>query len=214
MPFDSILFDLDGTLWDSVDEIVTTWNTVIERYPGLRAPITRAEQESVMGLQMDEIANKLFSNEPPDRQMALMEECVQEENRYLEEYGGTLYPDVAATLEYLHQKYKLFIVSNCQCGYIEAFLKAHKLADHFDGFLCYGETKKSKGENIKQVVTQFDLKCPVYVGDTIGDQKSAQKAGIPFVYAAYGFGRADDYDTKVESFSELRFVITNWDAAK
>lgn len=208
MPFDSILFDLDGTLWDSVDEIVATWNTVIKRYPGLRAPITRVEQESVMGLQMDEIAKKLFPTEPPARQMALMEECIQEENQYLEEHGGTLYPDVVAILEYLHRRYKLFIVSNCQCGYIEAFLKAHRLADHFDGFLCYGETKKSKGENIKQVIVQFGLTHPVYVGDTIGDQKSAQYAGIPFIYASYGFGRVDNFDTKIDSFHELRSVIT------
>ena len=206
MSFDSILFDLDGTLWDSVDEIVATWNNVIECHPGLRVPITRAEQESVMGLQMDEISRKLFPTEPPDRQMALMEECIREENQYLEEHGGTLYPEVAATLEYLHQKYKLFIVSNCQCGYIEAFLKAHKLADHFDGFLCYGETKKSKGENIKQVIAQFELKHPVYVGDTVGDQKSAQFAEIPFIYAAYGFGHADNFDRQISSFCELRSV--------
>lgn len=207
MLFDSILFDLDGTLWDSVDEIVATWNTVIDRHPGLRAPITRAEQESVMGLQMNEIANRLFSAESPAHQMALMEKCIYEENQYLAEHGGTLYPDVAATLEYLRQKYKLFIVSNCQCGYIEAFLKAHKLADYFDGFLCYGETKKTKGENIKQVIAQHDLMFPIYVGDTIGDQKSAAYAGIPFIYAAYGFGHVDDYDARIDSFHQLRSVM-------
>lgn len=204
MPFDSILFDLDGTLWDSVDEIIATWNTVIARHPGLRAPITRAEQESVMGLQMDEIANRLFSAELPGRRMELMKECIVEENQYLTEHGGTLYPDVPTTLEYLHQRYELYIVSNCQCGYIEAFLKAHKLGEYFDGYLCFGETNKSKGDNIKQIIVQHHLKRPIYVGDTVGDQRSAQDAGIPFVYAAYGFGHVDDYDKKVESFQELQ----------
>ena len=32
-----------------------------------------------------------------------------------------------------------------------------------------------------------NLKFPVYVGDTRGDQESAIEAGIPFIFAAYGF---------------------------
>ena len=65
MQIDSIIFDLDGTLWDSVDEVILTWNRVLARYPGLREPIDRAEQESLMGLQMDEIARRLFPSEAP-----------------------------------------------------------------------------------------------------------------------------------------------------
>ena len=204
MEIDSILFDLDGTLWDSVDEIVITWNTVIQRYPGLRSPITRAEQESVMGLQMDEIAKRLFRSETPERRMALMEECILEENQYLTEHGGTLYSKVEETLQLLQQKYRLFIVSNCQSGYIEAFLNAHKVAEYFEGFLCYGDTKKSKGENNRLLIQQYGLERPVYVGDTAGDLKSALDAGIPFVYAEYGFGSVEHYDAKIRDFGELQ----------
>lgn len=204
MKIDSILFDLDGTLWDAVDKIVATWNLVLARHPGLRAPITREEQETFMGLQMDEIAHRVFPKEPPARQLALMEECVTEENQYLYEHGGTLYPGVAETLEKLHKKYPLYIVSNCQSGYIEAFLHAHKLERHFDGFICYGDTKLSKGENNRLLIQRYGLQAPVYVGDTAGDQKSALDAGIPFVYAAYGFGQVGEYDAKIESFPALQ----------
>lgn len=207
MKIDSILFDLDGTLWDAVDAIVATWNTVLARHPGLREPITRGEQEAVMGLQMDEIASRLFPNEPPARQMALMEECVIEENKYLYAHGGTLYPGVVETLEQLHQKYPLYIVSNCQSGYIETFLHAHNLEPHFDGFICYGDTKLSKGENNRLLIQRYDLKHPIYVGDTAGDQKSAKDAEIPFVYAAYGFGHPDIYDAKISSFAELQTLF-------
>ncbi len=203
MNIDSILFDLDGTLWDSVDAIVRTWNTVIARYPGLRDPITRKEQETVMGLQMDHIANRLFPNEPPHRRMELMAECVEEENQYLAEHGGILYPGVQKTLELLQKCFRLFIVSNCQIGYIEAFLTAHHLRGCFEGYLCYGATQKRKGENILQVIREYDLKTPVYVGDTKGDQNSAQLAGIPFVYAAYGFGQVEQYAARIQSFEDL-----------
>ena len=200
---DGILFDLDGTLWDSVDEVILTWNRVFMRHPGLRKPIDRAEQESLMGLQMDEIAAKLFPNETRIRQAALMDECVQEENSYLLAHGATLYPAVKETLRQLHLTYRLFIVSNCQSGYIEAFLAAHQLQDLFDGFLCFGDTGCSKGENIRSIIKKHDLKAPVYVGDTQGDLDSATYAGVRFIYASYGFGSVARYDDQISDLPDL-----------
>lgn len=162
-----------------------------------------------MGLQMDEIARKLFPKEPPARQTALLEECVLEEQKYLYDHGGTLYPGVVETLEQLHKKYPLYIVSNCQSGYIETFLHAHSLESYFDGFACYGDTKLSKGENNRLLIQRYGLQRPVYVGDTAGDQKSALDAGIPFVYAAYGFGQVAEYDAKIESFGALQNLFLN-----
>jgi phosphoglycolate phosphatase len=200
---DSIIFDLDGTLWDSVDEIILTWNRVIERHGGFRPPITRAEQEQLMGLQMDEIARRLFSGEQPQRQLQLMNECMQEENEYLAQHGGTLYPQVEETLKRLKEHFRLFIVSNCQKGYIEAFLQAHRLEGYFTDHLCFGETGTSKGETNKLLISRNKLKAPVYVGDTQGDRQSAIDAGIPFIYAGYGFGKVDSCEGSVQSFGEL-----------
>ncbi|GAA0337501.1 hypothetical protein GCM10008967_29700 [Bacillus carboniphilus] len=47
------------------------------------------------------------------------------------------------------------------------------------------------------------MKSPVYVGDTIGDQKAANFAEIPFVYAEYGFGEVDQYDYSIKSLEDL-----------
>lgn len=207
MTVDGILFDLDGTLWDAVEEILLTWNSVIEKH-GHRAPITRLEMESLMGLQMDEIANRLFSAEPAGQRMKLMEACMLEENYYLEKHGATLYPAVEKTLEYLHKQYQLYIVSNCQRGYIEAFLHAHNLGRLFDGFLSYGDTLRSKGENIRKVVQSNQLHCPVYVGDTQGDLNAATFAEIPFIYAEYGFGEVMRYDAKITAFHELGEIFS------
>lgn len=199
---DSIIFDLDGTLWDSVDGILYTWNRVIDRY-GVREHITREEQESVMGMQMDDLARKLFPKESPERQMEIMDACVQEENAYLEIHGGNLYPKLRETLEQLKLSHRLFIVSNSQRGYIEAFMTAHKLWDLFEGRLCFGDTGRSKGDNIAQVVREYRLKAPVYVGDTQRDKDSAHAAGVPFVFAAYGFGHVDSSDAEIQCFEEL-----------
>lgn len=61
----------------------------------------------------------------------------------------------------------------------------------------------SKGENIKLVVSRNNLKNPIYVGDTKGDMEASYYAGIPFVYASYGFGKVESFDYKINDISEL-----------
>lgn len=85
---------------------------------------------------------------------------------------------------------KVFIVSNCQSGYIELFLKKTGLAPYVTDTECFGDTGMKKAENIRLVVARNGLQQPVYVGDTKGDEEAAHEAGVPFVHAAYGFGRA------------------------
>lgn len=206
---DGILFDLDGTLWDSIDGILLTWNRVITRHGQLRPPITRQEQEGLMGLPMDEIARRLFTEQSAEAQKALMDECAEEENAYLAIHGGVLFKGVAETLKQLGQTHKLCIVSNCQKGYIEAFLKAHKLEKLFTDHLSFGETGLTKGENNRIVVQRNGFRSPVYVGDTQSDRQSALDAGIPFVFCRYGFGSVDEYDEVISEFPELLRVFAS-----
>lgn len=110
-------------------------------------------------------------------------------------------------LESLSQKYKLFIVSNCQEGYIEAFYNYHQLETYFIDYENPGRTGLSKGENIKLIIERNQLKSPVYIGDTLGDQQAAKAAGIPFVYANYGFGEVEEYDYIIHSLRELQTIF-------
>ena len=109
--------------------------------------------------------------------------------------------------------YRLFVVSNCQAGYIEAFLWAHGFGDLFEDIECTGNTGLCKAENIRLITERNGLTAPVFVGDTISDGSAARTAGIPFVYAKYGFGelcgrgRTDDYDMEISTFREVADVI-------
>ncbi len=96
------------------------------------------ELEGCLGLPMTEIAARLFSGTTPEQQQALMDECCAVENAYLAEHGGILYPKLEETLLELKKRYKLFVVSNCQQGYIESFIKAHRLETCFDDMECWG----------------------------------------------------------------------------
>ena len=208
--YDSIIFDLDGTLWNSSKPICEAWNIILDRHKEIvREPITIEELGQCMGLPMYDIAAKLFPDEKEEVRNALMDELCTFENGYLAERGGILYPQLAETLYTLSKKYPLYIVSNCQDGYIESFLTAHLMSDFFKDTECWGRTFLSKSESNKILIERNNLKNPVYVGDTAGDAKSAKDAGIDFIYAEYGFGDVskDCYVAKIESFAELAEIL-------
>lgn len=125
------------------------------------------------------------------------------ENDYLRRHGGKLYPQMEETLRELSQHLPLFIVSNCNADYIPCFLDAHKLHDCFQDWECIGRTGKPKGENIRLVAERNQVQRPVYVGDTALDQEAACFAGVPFLHAAYGFGRV----TNVPHIQEPRDLL-------
>ncbi|MGR3764313.1 HAD family hydrolase [Rossellomorea sp. NS-SX7] len=204
---DSIIFDLDGTLWDSRETVLKAWNGVIRRHDKVKNELTSQQLKETMGLQMDEIGRKLFPQLNDEEREAFLSACSEVETQHLSEKGGILYNRVEEVLISLAKKYRLFIVSNCQHGYIEAFYEYHRLEKHFIDYENPGRTGLSKGENIKLIIERNNLKQPVYVGDTEGDQKAAQSAGIPFVYARYGFGEAKVYDYSVDSFEELMEIF-------
>ncbi|TKC15748.1 HAD family hydrolase [Robertmurraya kyonggiensis] len=204
---DSIIFDLDGTIWDSIDTVLLAWNSVIRKNNQIKREIMRQDFECTMGLQMNEISTKLFPTLSYKEQQQLVKDCSELELSFIEKHGGVLYPNVENVLSELYQKYKLYIVSNCQEGYIEAFYKYHKLEKYFLDFENPGRTSLSKGENIKLIIDRNKLSDPVYVGDTHGDLEAARFANIPFIYAKYGFGKVNNYDEVIESFEELLNVF-------
>lgn len=208
--YDGIIFDLDGTMWDTRKPICEAWNIILSNHPEIhRAPITENDLNDCMGLPMYDIAARLFPDEQEITRNTLMDELCTFENGYLAEKGGILYPQLADTLYELSRKYPLFIVSNCQDGYIESFLTAHLMSDFFKDTECWGRTFLPKGESNKILIERNDLKNPVYVGDTAGDAKSAEDAGIDFIYAAYGFGKVaeDRYVARINTFSELQEIL-------
>jgi len=203
MKIDSIIFDLDGTLWNTSKAVCHTWNEILKNHPHIKKIVTLEEVEGCMGLQADEIGKKLFPDLNEKMQRQLMEELGEAENSYLGEHGGTLYPKLEQILSHLIKKYKLFIVSNCQDGYIQSFFKAHKLDRYFIDFECSGATGLPKGENNKLIIRRNHLESPIYVGDTSRDAESAKVAEIPFVYARYGFGKVEKYDYAIDRFEDI-----------
>lgn len=199
----AIGFDLDGTLWDSLRAVSDSWKQAAKSVPGVKAP-TDEMIKGVMGMPPREIAINLFPDETEERAVELFALCTEIEIAHVARVGGVLYDGLEETLKYLSAKYPLYIVSNCQKGYIEAFLSYHKLGKYFVDTENAENTGLTKGRNIRLVMERNGFDETVYIGDTAGDQRAAKEAGVPFIFASYGFGQADSPERTIASIKDLQ----------
>lgn len=204
-----ILFDLDGTLWDSSRQVVEAWNEVLAQQTDVERRITIEDMQGFMGLPMDEIGRRCFQGQglTETRIWEIMKACEDYENEYICHHGGVLFPYLEEVLQDLSRDFFLAVVSNCQIGYIEAFLEYHQLSEYFADFESFGNTGLQKGENIRLVCERNHLTQAVYLGDIQKDYEAASEAGIPFILAGYGFGEVEDDVPVIESLKELRSTV-------
>lgn len=203
---DSIIFDLDGTMWDSCSAVLIPWDETSRKYGC--GPLTIEDMQGIMGMVIKDAGEKLFGKyvgKEKARDIAM--ECAMRESEYLSKMGGKLYPGLCETLAKLKEQYRLFIVSNCENGYIESFMEAHDTGKYFEDYEHCGRTGLKKDGNIRLIVERNGLKAPVYVGDTETDREASRIAGVKFIYAAYGFGNVTEYDEKIDTFEELPEIM-------
>lgn len=206
MRIDSIGFDLDGTLWDGTESISAAWQRFMPQVPEIISVPTADDLKAVMGLPLPEILKKLFPYLSDTQRKGLVQRLRCEESLYIAKHGGKLFEPLDVlkdTMAQLREKYSLFIVSNCQDGYIETFIQHYGLQDYFCDLECIGRTGRSKGENIRLVMERNGFNNALYVGDTQGDYDAACKAGVPFIWAKYGFGTVNGHVDSIEKLSDL-----------
>ena len=198
-----IIFDMDGTLWDAGVSIAEAWNIVIKRRGLQMETMTADHIHSIMGKTIDGIADALFGMYSEEERMDITRECLEYENVYLAEHGGELYEGLEEVLKELSSRYPLYIVSNCEKGYIEGFLAYYGFGKYFKEFESHGNTMLPKGKNIKLVAERNDLTEVVYIGDIQSDYNASRDAGVAFIHAAYGFGTIDTEVPAISCITEL-----------
>ncbi|WP_162304126.1 HAD family hydrolase [Chryseobacterium mulctrae] len=207
----NLIFDLDGTLWDPRATIIKIWNEVLTQRQLLQTELKPEDMDQYMGLLFDDILKDIIPGISDQQVQEILVEIVQKENKVLRTHGGILYEGVAETLTNLKKTHDLFIVSNCQDGYIEAFLEYYQFNDLFTDIESHGRTKKPKAENIKLIMERNHLshENSFYIGDTQTDYDSAKANLLSFIFCEYGFGALNipEYKPSVSKFSDLEFCI-------
>ena len=152
-------------------------------------------------MDMEEEADLIFASLPKQERMPAMKRGLASESAYLKDHctPDMGFPKVRETMEALSKRYRLFIVSSSQQGYPERCMQTLGLTPYFQGHLCYGDTGTSKGQTILTLMKQHKIESCAYVGDTQGDYEATLEAGVPFIWAAYGFGKPEGYTEKIDS---------------
>ena len=209
-----IIFDMDGTVWDSSGNVAKSWTVKIHEAGYKDIVISRDDIKNVMGKTMDVIADLLFPFTEKGRERdTLRYSCQEYEIDYLREHGGLLYEGITDTWRSLKEMgYHNYIVSNCQAGYIECFLEHYGIPyghedDLIEDIECYGNNLLKKAENIRLLAERNDLTDACYIGDIQGDYDATMKAGYKFIHAKYGFGTIDTDVPYINSFPELISVV-------
>ncbi|MBR1640484.1 MAG: HAD family hydrolase [Treponema sp.] len=217
MKTDGIILDIDGTIWNTTGIVAGAWNIAIEKTnkkAGASIPEVNAEiLQQQFGKPMNVIADNLFKGISEEEREELLEMCCNFEQQALEENQKDItYPAVIRVIKELSQSFDIFIVSNCQDGYIELTMKKNGIEEYIKDWECFGHNGKSKAENIKTVALRNKLSFPVYVGDTLGDLLACQEAEVPFIWAKYGFGKEIPEEKTsgiINSFEELKAILEN-----
>ena len=204
MRYESLIFDIDGTLWDSRALVAEGYNAQLKK-EGLEHLCVNAERlKTLFGKVMTEIADALFESLPQEERYPLLERCMENENRHIQEDPCNIgYPGVKETLEKLAENHRLFIVSNSQCGYPELCIRKMGLERLIQGHLCFGDTGTTKGQTILRLMREHGIENAAYIGDTQGDLEACEEAGIPFIFAGFGFGEPVRWDARIEKFEDL-----------
>ena len=204
--YDMIIFDVDGTLCDTVDILYDSINCILEKN-SINKRVNIEDIKSGQGLNRENFAKKcLYFLEKDVREKILVEADKLKYNK-INNSSIKIYNKVKDTIEELSKKYLITIVSNCGRGYIETIIPKIGISNYITDYIAASAFNISKADAIKEIIRRNNAKNAIYVGDTLLDRNSSIEAGVDFIFASYGFGKNVNSKYKINDFSELIYKI-------
>jgi phosphoglycolate phosphatase len=203
MDYDSLIFDLDGTLWDCSTSSLAAAHQVFSTL-GVDKQLSIDFIRQITGAPESEFIAKLIELVPNNLREKAAHNYSMEEVRMVRQAAERAFlPGVKEGIIKLHSLYRLFVVSNCSLPYLDAFRLGSSIGAYFEDFECYGRTRLPKSDNLINLIKRNKLKNPCYIGDTERDEIAAKSANIPFFFVNYGFGTVADFADSFNNFTDL-----------
>ena len=197
-----LIFDLDGTLWETLDTTLEAANMIAKENPEVKE-ITMDIVIRGMGLSSKDNAFNYMPYLNEEKGLYYIGKISARNFELIKEKGAHIYDGVSDTIKKLSQKYKLGIVTNNYDEYAKIFLDKSNLGPYFTDYMGAATYSISKGEAIKRMVNKYHEKENYYVGDIKKDMEAATEAGINFIHAKYGFEPNFDSPLSINDIREL-----------
>lgn len=182
----SLIFDLDGTLWETEKSYYYAFNQYLLNHPEVINEVNAEEIKNFKGITMDKMAPLLFPKMDEKSQYNAILECLKYSCEYLIAEENTIDQKIIEIIKTLNCQYDLYIVSNCPKEYIDIFFKKTSLKNYFKEVIALGGFTKNndydKGNNLLKLLQKHQIKEAYFVGDNLIDLKMAKYASLPFIY--------------------------------
>ena len=186
-----ILFDLDGTLLDTLDDLLDATNYALAHhgYP----PRTKPELRRFVGNgAMNQIRLSLPEGCSPEEVQAVLDTYKPYYTAHCQNKTAP-YPGIPEALAELKTKYPIAIVSNKPDAAVKALC-----ADFFPGIYSLGETpdcpRKPAPDMVYKAMAAIGADRCIYVGDSEVDVITAGNAGVPCLSVLWGFRDKEDME--------------------
>ncbi|MBY5032067.1 HAD family hydrolase [Streptococcus suis] len=211
--YQTILFDLDGTLTDSGQGILNSVAYALEKM-GIEEPDT-ANLNRFIGPPLYESFSRFYQLSPEDTQSA-----VDAFRVYFKEKGmfeNQLYPGIIPLLEELRTAGKTLIIATSKPEiFAKQILEHFGIAHYFDVIAgaSLDSSRISKADVIGYAINQLEAfpKQAVMIGDREHDIEGARMHQLPAIGVLYGYGNKQEFEKAgatmiVETVQDLKKVL-------
>ena len=201
-----IIFDMDGTLWDTVDVSKEAMDVVSNNYEEVKE-VSKETIKDGMGSSRKENGLRFMPYLDEEKRDFYMGKLNENILNLIEEKGAFIYDGVIDTIKELSKDYKIGIITNNNDRYVESFIKFSNLHDYITDYMGASNHNVSKAEAIKIVCDRNNEPHSYYVGDIKKDMDSTIEAGQTFIHAKYGFEPSLECDYYINDITELKELI-------
>lgn len=205
------IFDFDGTLFDSVSDVVICFNRALSVY-GF-STLTREDYIGCLGGNIDEIVSAVLKDNSTQENVEMLKET------YLDIYDSSKkeltvpFEHAHETLRQLQENNVLLAINSNRLNYSLKYF-ADRFFDDIDFVLVEGHDldfpSKPHPHGVNKIIEKANvgLDEALYIGDSKTDIETAKNAGIDCVVVKWGYGDENDWKNDyvlqaVDEFSQI-----------